>query len=59
MKYLSGFVLLLVLLTVLSSCARRRGIDIGMNHRRAAGWHRGQGWGHGTGYHHAPRNYHR
>lgn len=60
MKYLPGFLLLVVLLAFLSSCARispRNGYR--MNHRRAPGWHRGQGYGHGTGYHTAPKNYRR
>lgn len=59
MKHLSVFLIALVLLTVFQSCARRRGVDVGMNHRRAPGWHRGQGYGHGTGYYHAPQNYRR
>ncbi len=59
MKHLSAIILALLLLTIFESCARRRGVDIGMNHRRAPGWHRGQGWGHGTGYHTAPKNYRR
>lgn len=59
MKYLPSVLLVCVLLIVFSSCARRRGMDVGMNKKRAPGWHRGQGYGHGTGYHHAPKNYRR
>lgn len=59
MKHISAFLLALMILTVFASCARRRGVDVGMNYRREAGWHRGQGYGHGTGYYHAPRNYRR
>ncbi len=59
MKYLSVLVFALVLLTVFESCARRRGVDVGMNHRRAPDWHRGGGYGHGTGFHKAPPGYSR
>ena len=57
MKFTPAVLILFVLFVVLSSCARRRGVDVGMNHKRAPGWHRGPGYGHGTGFHKAPPNY--
>ena len=57
MKFLPGFILALVLMTVFASCMHRRGMDIGMNHRRAPGWHRGGHYNHGTGFHNTPPTY--
>ncbi|MEO6833480.1 MAG: hypothetical protein ABI378_12930 [Chitinophagaceae bacterium] len=58
MNLLRSSVILILLMLVFASCARRRGYDRPANMQRLPGWHRGQGFHHGPGSY-SPSRYHK